>query len=177
MNTNEFSDFLKIMADPVKTKKSFEDLNEKIEAANKATAEAKEAKAEAEKTTQEMKEKIAEFQKHAEAHAVKLDELRQREQKLEQAEIEFAARVNAHESTKKVHELKESAMTAREAALRQEISISPEVENEMMRKGFVVRVHATDNVAKHLEVHEAYLKDNESDLVREHIAAHMQFKV
>lgn len=66
-------------------------------------------------------------------------------------------------------------LTFRDA--RMELSVDPEVENQMLEEGFVTPVHMMDDHAKHLQSHMKALNEHpglHADVFKVHMMAHMQ---
>lgn len=59
--------------------------------------------------------------------------------------------------------------------LRQQLTINPDDENEMMLDGFVVPVHPTDDIKKHMQSHQKAVKENgdPKGIFRVHMMAHL----
>jgi hypothetical protein len=59
--------------------------------------------------------------------------------------------------------------------LRQQLTIDPDEENKMMLDEFVVPVHPTDDIKKHMQSHQQAMKENgdPKGIFRVHMMAHM----
>jgi hypothetical protein len=55
---------------------------------------------------------------------------------------------------------------------RDQLTVDPDIENEMLREGFAVQVHPGDDDAKHIQAHMAVLPSDQSGQARVHMQRH-----